>query len=116
MFYTYLWLREDGTPYYAGKGTEFRAYQKHHNRVGKCPPKDRVILQEFLSEADAFEAEQFLILYYGRKDLGTGCLINMSDGGEGSAGYIPTEAAKQKNRAAHLGKKQSEETIQKRRA
>jgi hypothetical protein len=37
------------------------------------------------NEAEAFESEIALIDLFGRKDLGTGCLINHSDGGEGLA-------------------------------
>lgn len=80
LFYTYLWLREDGSPYYVGKGTEGRAFRKH--RVGKCPSLDRVIIQEFPDEQSAFFAEMFLIALYGREDLGTGKLLNLTDGGE----------------------------------
>lgn len=50
------------------------------------PPDDRILLQEYPSESAANEAEIFLILYYGRKDLGTGCLRNRTDGGEGARG------------------------------
>ncbi len=108
-FYTYLWLREDGTPYYVGKGTNNRAYVRH--RMGNAPPKDRVILQEHPSEQDAWDAEMFLIDYYGRKDLGTGCLINRTDGGEGG-GVNPSEATREKQRTSHLGHKASTETRQ----
>jgi hypothetical protein len=80
-FYTYLWLREDGTPYYVGKGTGYRWSKKH--RVGLAPPKERIIIYPAESENDAFETEIALIWYYGRKDLGLGCLRNISDGGEG---------------------------------
>ena len=94
MFYTYLWLREDGTPYYAGKGSGNRAYH-HHKRIGgKAPTKDRVIVYPADSETDAFETEIALIWYYGRKDLGLGCLCNNADGGEGPAGRACTEKAK----------------------
>jgi hypothetical protein len=82
IFYTYLWLRENGIPYYVGKGTTDRAYIDH--RVGKAPSKDRIILQEYGSEEDAFFAEKFLIVLYGREDLGEGALLNMTDGGEGA--------------------------------
>ena len=68
MFYTYLWLRYDGTPYYVGKGKKQRAYV---SRLYHRPPKDRkfIIVQEFASEEDALFAECFLIALFGRKDL-----------------------------------------------
>jgi hypothetical protein len=77
IYYTYLWLREDGTPYYVGKGHGQRAFRKG------CPSKDQILIQEFPSEEDSFTAEIFLISYYGRVDLGTGCLRNLTDGGDG---------------------------------
>lgn len=42
-------------------------------------------MQYWPSEKDAFVEEKALIAKYGRKDLGTGCLRNMSDGGVGGA-------------------------------
>jgi hypothetical protein len=102
-FYTYLWLREDGTPYYVGKGCGNRAWRKG------CPSEDRVLVQNFPSETDAFYAEQFLVAYYGRKDLDTGCLINHSDGGEGAAGAIRTEAFRKRVGEFWKGRTFSEE-------
>jgi hypothetical protein len=87
MFYTYLWLREDGTPYYVGKGTGDRGFTNDQHRV-RYPGKSYTIVQEFESESDAFEAEIFLISYYGRKDLGSGCLRNLTNGGDGCSGRI----------------------------
>ncbi len=89
MFYTYLWLREDGTPYYVGKGKGSRAFRSGCPVIAVVeeyieePDKNRIIIQEHPSEVDAFQAEIFLIVYYGRKDLGKGCLRNLTDGGEG---------------------------------
>ena len=84
-YYTYLWLREDGTPYYVGKGKDGRAKVKHRGK--NPPPEERILKQEHPSEKDALAAEVFLISYYGRKDLGTGILNNVSPGGE-SGGAI----------------------------
>jgi hypothetical protein len=103
VFYTYLWLREDGTPYYVGKGTGKRA-------IRKGSPQDlwRILIQEHESEADAFAAEIFLIAYYGRKDIGTGCLWNRTDGGDGSSGAIRSEETRRKIGKFHKGKTVSE--------
>jgi hypothetical protein len=101
-FYTYLWLREDGTPYYVGKGVNRRVLRRH--RVGKPPSLDRILVQEFLSETDALAAETFLISYYGREDLGLGCLLNLTDGGEsGPRGYKASAETRRKMSLAHKG-------------
>lgn len=90
-FYTYLWLREDGSPYYVGKGQGNRAYV-WHRRIGHAPSKEHILIHFYPSESASFEAEKFLIKLYGRKDLGTGTLLNKSDGGAG--GDVLTAEAK----------------------
>ena len=55
-----------------------------------------------MSEGDAFEAERFLISYYGRVDLGTGSLRNLTDGGDGASGAIRSEETKRKQAIAKL--------------
>lgn len=92
-YYVYAYLRNDGTPYYIGKGSGNRAY-KHGANEPIHPPVDKskiVILNENLSEKEAFSIEKELITKYGRKDVGTGILRNQTDGGEGAAGYKHTE-------------------------
>ena len=86
-FYVYLYLREDGTPYYVGKGKNKRAYQKHQF-VPVPKTSDRIVfVHTNLSENDALEKESELILQYGRKNNDTGILRNLTDGGEGTSGY-----------------------------
>lgn len=81
-YYTYAYLRKDRTPYYIGKGSKNRAYNYHGKRI-KVPPKDRIlILKYFLKESDAYNHEIYMIGVFGRKDLGTGILINMTNGGD----------------------------------
>jgi hypothetical protein len=89
MFYVYQYIRIDGSPYYIGKGSGDRAW-KRWNKKDVKPPKDSsriVILEDNLSEDDAFILERQLIAKYGRKDLGTGILHNKTNGGEGSSGH-----------------------------
>jgi hypothetical protein len=98
-FYVYKYLREAdspngkaGTPYYIGKGTGRRCYEKHH---GVAVPKNRdriVIVHENLPEWQAFSLEIWYIHKYGRIDKGTGSLRNLTDGGEGVAGRKWTDA------------------------
>lgn len=102
MFYTYLWLREDGTPYYVGKGKGNRAW-----RSGS-PNPDRVIIQKFPKEEDAYFSEKFLIRFFGRIDIGTGCLRNLTSGGEGNDFWRNknrSESTKEKCRSGSLGNK-----------
>jgi hypothetical protein len=107
-FYTYLWLREDGTPYYVGKGCGDRAFKNYGHGV-RYPGRGRTLVQEFPSEADAFAAEIFFISYYGRKDLGTGCLRNHTDGGEGCAGRRYSLETRKKMSESRIGMIFSEE-------
>ena len=90
MYYVYLWLREDRTPYYVGKGKKYRAYQKHI--IGCPPPKDRVVIvKEFEDEDESYLFEEWLIQVYGRKCEG-GILLNTSIGGRKRNSRVRTES------------------------
>ena len=95
-FYVYAYLRENGTPYYIGKGKGRRAYL--NGRIPPKPPHDEriKIIKDNLEESEAFDLEKLLISQYGRKDLGTGILQNRTEGGEGVSGRIATPEAIQK--------------------
>jgi hypothetical protein len=107
IYYVYAYLREsDNTPYYIGKGKDRRAY----NRSRSCPvPKDKsriVFLAKNLTEQSALDLEVDLIRFYGRKDIGTGILRNMTNGGDGTSGYV--SPWKGKHRPEAVGRKISE--------
>ena len=92
-FYAYLYLREDSTPYYAGKGSGKRAVQLDPNHY---PPKDRsrILILPMISEEEALEYERRLIALFGRKANGTGCLHNLTDGGDNPPRTTPETAIK----------------------
>jgi hypothetical protein len=115
IYYVYAYLRTDGTPYYIGKGKDYRAYKKSHN-VAVPKDKDRIIfIAKNLSEYDAFALEMFFIAWYGRKNIETGILRNLTNGGEGGSGakIVMTDDHKKKLSLAKIGTHRPEETKRK---
>ena len=95
MWYVYLYLRRNKTPYYVGKGIGRRCYNKHIRGGGNItPPKERIIIVKYFdTEEKSYFFEDWLIQVYGRKIEG-GILINMREGG-GTNGNILTEEERQ---------------------
>lgn len=120
-YYVYAYLRKVSSlngakhsPYYIGKGSGGRIFSSQGRPASK--PKDKsliVYIQEGLTEQEAFALESYCIAMYGRIDLGTGCLRNKSNGGEGASGVIKSEATRQKISRAHKGKVVTTETREK---
>lgn len=103
IYYVYVYLRKNGTPYYVGKGCKGRLTRKY--RSVAVPPEDRIVLLGTeLTEQEAFELEKLTIAEYGRKDTNSGLLYNFTDGGEGIAGFKHRQESKDKIRAKHLKK------------
>jgi hypothetical protein len=110
-FYVYAYLRPDGTPYYIGRGQTNRGFC-HKKQDCTKSPKDRSrikILASCLTTSEADEWEIDLISIFGRIDLGTGCLRNLTDGGEGLRNFVRTEAYCKSISEALQGKPKSEE-------
>ena len=109
--------------FYVGVGvTQKRAYatsgrNKYWTNVTNKTEYRVEVLQEGLTWEEARQEEIRLIAQYGRKDLGKGPLVNMTDGGDGSLGVIKSEeikhALKKKMAGKGLGRKLPPKTIQK---
>jgi hypothetical protein len=108
-YYTYAYLREDKTPYYIGKGRGERIYSTSRSIKAPKDTSRIIYLKKNLTEAEAFKHEVYMISVLGRKDLGTGILRNLTNGGEGTSGHIKSEECKKKIGEARIGKTHTEE-------
>lgn len=110
---------DNATVFYVGIGNKQRPYTKSKrssywkNIVDKSGYSIE-ILAEDLSLDNAIELEILLIKEYGRKDISTGILCNLTDGGEGTSNVTPEVrkriSEKRKGvRTLPIGYKRSEE-------
>jgi len=107
--------------FYIGIGTQdnYKRASQLHNRntywkniVKKCGWKVDIICDNLTWE-EACKKEKHFILKYGRIDLGTGKLVNLTEGGDGGFGRKVSEETKQKMSKSHKGILQSDERKQK---
>lgn len=123
MAIVYLHTRLDtDVVFYVGIGKDSsRAFSKKnrskywHNIVSSVGYRVDIIVQD-VSWDVAVEFEKRLIAEHGRKDLGTGELVNMTGGGDGSTGRLYLEETRKKQQIATTGRPKSTESIQKRSA
>lgn len=121
-FYIYIYRdpSRDNEPIYVGKGHGKRAW-RHLTRKARHPFVQRlqfmsrngiipdIQIIDAIDEEHAFFLEECCISIFGRKDLGTGSLLNLTDGGEGTAN--PSSVTRGKIGAANKGRKRTEEQI-----
>ena len=102
--FVYCYLRKRShRPYYIGVATRaVRPFQPH----GVVVPSDQWrirVLRSGLSRAEALDWERKFIQRYGRTDLGTGILRNLTNGGDGGSGVVVTEATRKRMSQARKG-------------
>lgn len=126
MYYVYSYTEPNkDRPFYIGKGKGRRAWghlrpgNQHktthfQNKLAKMLREgitpDVAVIYEDCTSREACDAERYFIRFFGRLDLGTGCLTNHTDGGEGAAGRNLSPEAKAKLIAANTGREVSPET------
>lgn len=109
MAVIYSHSKPNGEIFYIGIGKNInRPYSKHnrnkywYNITNKYDYIVNIILQD-VSFDGAKQIEIYLIFYYGRLDLGTGNLVNMTKGGDGVVGKIVTDETKLKMSISRSG-------------
>jgi hypothetical protein len=129
-FYTYIYRdpTRDNEPIYVGKGKGSRS-KVHLRRTDKHPfvqrlqylakqnVKPSIEVISAIDEKHSFFLEECLIDIIGRKDLGKGSLLNLTNGGDGASGTVVSDETKAKLKATqHLrgmnGRRHSLETKQ----
>lgn len=119
--YVYCYLRHKpslaasaGTPYYIGiASSKDRPFHKNHTAPVPQNPSYIRVLRAGLDWQQACDWERLYISRYGRKNTGTGILLNLTEGGEGAKGAVRTPEQKERYRIASTGRQHSSEVKQK---
>lgn len=125
--FVYVHKSSRGEIFYVGKGTHQSGYElifeKFYRRAFETKYRSNFwkkiyakfgrevfILQDFLTEFEAFEWEKFYIKIFGRRDQDNGSLVNFTDGGDGISGFKNpcSKETKQKIANALIGRTLSE--------
>ena len=119
MFFTYVHMKPDLTPFYVGKGTWKRAHtcsvagrNEWHTRIVRKYGRKNIVIEtiECASEAEAFFRERMVIA--SLRNAGYE-LCNMTEGGEGASGAVRSQETREKHRLASTGRRHSNETKKK---
>lgn len=118
-FYTYIYYDPSRShePLYVGKGNTNRAWDHLTSKSKKPHPfihrlrfmkRNNIVpiigMYSGLDEELALFLEEELISKFGRKDLGHGPLLNLTNGGEGMSGNIRSPETRKKISIANIGK------------
>jgi hypothetical protein len=136
-FYVYVLHRPDGTPFYVGCGAAYLGRRVQRIAMHEAEARDPVLMSHkfavirniwrdgasvhysidswHLSREPMIEREILLIAEYGRIQLGTGLLVNRTDGGDGGTGQRMDDAARRKMSEWRKGRTPSEKTNERRR-
>lgn len=114
LFYLYAHYRLDGSVFYIGKGQGKRAWSTSNRTSNWKQTREQHGLRveiwcRDLSEHEAFALEREWIRLYGRQDLGTGPLVNLTEGGEGFSGAKHTPETCAAISQGHIGKTKTPE-------
>ena len=119
IFYVYVIFRLNGVPCYVGKGKGNR--WKHHHKKAYNPHLRRIYehangelpivkVREYLTNAEAIDTEIAIIAAIGRELDGSGPLVNITLGGDGLTGWVPSPETRAKIGKGNSGKTASAAT------
>lgn len=108
IVYTHTRL-DNGDVFYVGIGKDESRAKDARNRnrhwkhiVKNCDYTIDITHKDIILE-EACAIEKYLIAFYGRRDLGTGTLVNLTDGGEGSVNPSPETTKKRMDTLKRTG-------------
>lgn len=115
--YIYIHFRKsDGVPFYVGKGAfrtrcKTQSYERAiapHNNLHweRTADKHGLVINVIMScqtDSEAQKQERRIIKEIGRQDLGTGPLVNKTDGGDGHSGIVASTELREKRRINSSG-------------